>query len=387
MTLIATTLCRNTPFFTADILMSSKSGRMLGRLPTNHFDVSEDMLSNFAYKPDSLTQKIYIIEKNVCVLFAGFEVEIRTFLKELEVRCRYFGENNITTQNIAEFLEQYDLKKNYGNSAFLICVAQQVTETTANYYFFKQGQWISKKSDVFGVAQACGSGANQYLSLLDLGWKAQDDSQFEPAQEAFYRNVSYIANLLAHERETMFNYEKNWGAGFETAQYVNGGFEKVDNVVYVTWQGKFTEKGELKYLQPNLFLHGRYENDILILTVVDIENGDIFENSDVTTFRSKGFSCYMYVVPKINETRIINKADIEERDYSFSSNNVAQGLSIRMPKKEQGFISQAMYTDDSSVTVEFKFRHSIELRITSARLKSIQEEAKKSFEYNNSSKH
>jgi len=61
MTLIACTRNYNVPFLTSDILMSSRLGTEDFQIPTNNFNVVPFLPGGNEYKPDSLAQKMYIV--------------------------------------------------------------------------------------------------------------------------------------------------------------------------------------------------------------------------------------------------------------------------------------------------------------------------------------
>src|SRR6478752_10365796 len=87
MTLIACTRNYNVPFLTSDILMSSLQANENFHIPTNNFNVVPFLPKDNIYKPASLAQKMYIVAKNICVVFAGDELEIKKFLNDFRIWC------------------------------------------------------------------------------------------------------------------------------------------------------------------------------------------------------------------------------------------------------------------------------------------------------------
>ncbi|HEX2630809.1 MAG TPA: hypothetical protein VHM26_17455 [Chitinophagaceae bacterium] len=66
--------------------MSSQAGNDTFTIPANPFDVRPFLKQQYSYKPDSFAQKMYILNENICVVFAGDEIEIKRAIKRVSTQ-------------------------------------------------------------------------------------------------------------------------------------------------------------------------------------------------------------------------------------------------------------------------------------------------------------
>jgi hypothetical protein len=213
MTLIACTRNYDIPFLTSDILMSSLSGNEFFRIPTNNFNVIPFLPKANEYKPDSLAQKMYIIGKNVCVVFAGDEFEIREFLKEFRIWCNIYAP--IRDEHIKEFLSNYGLLAKFSKSACLIVIVEHHGPSSIVVGMFnipkemsdwkeKQNEvWQYLESDLFEIVYATGSGRDDFLNIVNQKVNLTTRHSRGSVWHAIQTNLSLIAKALALEKTTL----------------------------------------------------------------------------------------------------------------------------------------------------------------------------------------
>jgi hypothetical protein len=113
MTLIATAINKkNIPFLISDLLISSDTGIANFQSPTNHFPINQYLPQDSTNKPESFSQKTYIINKDLCVMLAGSVYEMKNFLDDL---IKYFNHHELTRTHLFNFLNSYDYTNEFKN--------------------------------------------------------------------------------------------------------------------------------------------------------------------------------------------------------------------------------------------------------------------------------
>lgn len=324
MTLIAGTIKKNTLLIISDILMTTNAERSI-RLPTNKFDI--DKYIEIQKKPVALKQKTYIINDKVCITFAGSEYEIKRFLTDFKLRCKYY--DNISRSDIAEYLDGYDLKREFSQSAFLISLIDNQTQSVFQLPYPSE-YWQEELGGVFDTTYACGSGKRDFLSWV----KAYSENETFNQQNMMLQSLSlsscFVARLLAIERFTLHTIKNQWGGGYE-ATFIDGfSFVKFDNIAYIIFYGDFDEKGRINSMIPGLVLYYKYRDDILHIHSVEAENFKQINQGRITTFISSECTTTSFIVPPIDiETAIVDTDT--HNNVSFQTNRIGVGC---------GFITQ-----------------------------------------------
>ena len=123
MTMIATTRNFQVPILMSDLLISSKKRPVVVHIPSVGHYVSPYLDKNVNYHPETLYQELHIIQKNVAVLLTGKLIEFVPFLRELKIRCSFYGEYNITKEHVDQFIAEQkidDFLKKSGSRQTLI---------------------------------------------------------------------------------------------------------------------------------------------------------------------------------------------------------------------------------------------------------------------------
>jgi hypothetical protein len=387
MTLIACTINHKVPFMTADILMSSESGQADLILPTAEYAINPFINEENSYRPDSFAQKLYVFGKNLCVAVAGAEFELKQFLHELRTRCNIY--DRITTQQLKAFLDEYDLQQHLPRSAFFIlCIEHTGPDSLYvgmvnfpkkmnNYDVEREAGWMVLENDVYDQIFACGSGAQQFLNIVNQTGTFETRHLKGSIWYAMQSNISLITKILAIERTTLYNLNSNWGAGLETAFYNGQEFEKVSNMVYAICHGQFSEQGDIGYPTPQLLLYYTYHEGRLI--IVKIKVGHFKEESLGENVRlyagPESFQVVCYDVESLLD-------DYTEaptlQDYSFTTMTVAMGYAIITP--ENGVFVPTSYNVHGILTVKYRHNKYLEMTLNKGIYESVRQACKNVFD-------
>lgn len=364
MTLIASIINHKVPFLMSDLLMSSEEGKVDFQSPSNNFPLKSYLPQDADLKPDSLLQKSYILKDNLSISFAGCEKEIKAFLDDFKIRCRYY--DDITKEDIFRTLDDYNLAVNFSNSAFVMMLINKIGNDKLNVGIItspfpahqwdmvkgKKGGWAFVKSSVYGEVTAIGSGRDSFLNIVNQD--LQVISSFEKGNiwHSIQLNMELIASMYAFEKATLHTILSSWGGGFETIMYDGNKFIKLQNVAFVINEGWFDENGDVDVPFPTTILYYRYHKDYLLITGIHLEDVHrIDEGGLITIICDPG----KYNVKNIQVPRFDNEEngfDDSNFDYNFSTSIIAMGYDIRK-KGRNGTYNPGTFTFHNELTVTY----------------------------------
>lgn len=386
MTLIACTKNYDVPFLTSDILMSSRSGSVNFQIPTNNFNVVPFLPTGNEYKPDSFAQKMYIIKDNVCVVFAGDEFEIKSFLIDFRVWCSVNAP--VRDEHIKQFLSNFDLTKNFSKSACFIIVIEHtgqhsikvgmfnVPKEMSNWKAKKKETWQYLEDDLFEEVYAAGSGTDDFLNTISQKVTLITQHEKGSVWHAIQTNVSLIAKTLALEKISLTTLKKNYGGGFESVFYNGEMFEKISNIVYVISYSQFKKDGDIDVPFPQLFLYYTYIRDIFRIVAIEIEKAEkkIIDDKIYITAEANNFKCRCFDVKPLDYyTDSIELI----KDYSFKTDNVAMGYSLIGP--DNSIFSPAWVNRNHDLTVTYDHEKKIELILSLEITETVRNSCKEYF--------
>ena len=265
MSQIACNLCFNVPFLFSDLLFSSLEKPDSVDLPTNSIDLGPYLSLAHPYHPQGLTQKMYIIKGKTCVVFAGYEDEIKEFLAELKVRCSYF-DGDVPLERITESHGRISLfKRKVRQVSFLFLIhvtrANQHTQKVhfglfnvpkdppsridPNAFDIKPGVWNILDSETFGKVYAAASGARRYLNLVNQFPVLQTEAVKGSLDYAIQANGLMAAQLLTLEKAALYTVNHLWGGGFEVGYFDGDVFQKFNYIGYIVNHGQFDQTGDV----------------------------------------------------------------------------------------------------------------------------------------------
>ena len=363
MTLIACTVTKNIPFLIGDILFSSKAGREIMQLPTNNFDINVYLPKNTTTKPDSLSQKIYIIRDNLCIILAGLEAEMKDLLVSFKKWCNiYFASEVINETHIIEFFEHYDFQSSFLKSHFGIILVDRVDDNLLNTKFITNNGWGLLNTDIFDDVHACGSGQESFLSIVKELGNFKSGLNKEDLMSIIQSNISLVAKILTLEKITLHTLMDHWGAGFETVFYNNDRFEKMDKIAYIISVGDFDDEGNIGVPIPRSILYYQYHNDILFITAIEVLKSKKvnYEDKIIITSILGEYDVNLHIVPSIERVDILSDSDYPA-DYSFNTFKISMGYCLLHNKINPFYPSYFSFHPEA--TVAYEHGKSIEIKI------------------------
>ncbi len=376
MTMIAFTLNYNIPFVVGDILFTSENSTEDIQLPTQASDLRERLAEGKAF-PVALLQKIYIMKPNLCVALAGKGTAMQSFLEELRIRCKYYGDWEINKDILITFLNDLNLKNTFENSAFCFMLLEGQSGSFQDIEIGHPPEaWKIMENDLFEKVYVCGSGDEPYLRRMQIETKHKSSHQKGDFFYAVQNNITLFARLLAEEKSTSHTIKDRWGAGFETIYFNTESFAKFDNLTYIIFQGEYiNDLGDIGELYPVLIMHYKYYGDTLLISSIDITGGDANIQDDETYFYSKKINIEHYKIGTLYK-------DYEEDknipvNKSFSNERIAVGFAIRT---KTGVHSPAFYTEKDGARINYSEEEKlVVISIKSQIIQDIRKISKESF--------
>ena len=145
MTMIAINSNYNVPIIIGDLLMSGTREQKHFVLPSTGTNIAAQFNPSRNLYPQFLNQKVYIVQDNLVVAFAGGEHTIKQFLYDLKMFCRYHKE--LAYQSLENWLNEYQHDTYDG-----ISVAILFAEVYGGGVMMRQllhGNWGTKTSSIF----------------------------------------------------------------------------------------------------------------------------------------------------------------------------------------------------------------------------------------------
>ena len=276
MTLIANTSNYNCDILIGDILMTSDTRGQEVSIPAFIGGVDDQLPKGQIYYPHSLRQKIYIIEDQIAIGFAGYESEIKHFFEDIRMFFKY---KQVTLENLKAFLNDYDLTS-FSNSASYILIAEKVEDITA-LQSCTIGPWTNGTSLTYENIIACGTGAGDFIKAAAGSTIVFGEGDTNHLHQTIALNYVLLIKILGNERLSLETIKKYWGAGFEMIYYDGSKFKKVDDITFLFWKGTLNiETGEFN-VTPFLILNYKYYNELL---VINASNGDAYASYGILPF-------------------------------------------------------------------------------------------------------
>jgi hypothetical protein len=373
MSLIASTLNHNRPFILGDLLISSNDVTKSIQLPTNTIDITE-YLQNNSLLATGLYQKIYVIHSNVAIALAGVVSEMTKFLEEFKIRCSYYEPINET--GIRKFIEDYELPKNFKNSAFFISLMLKEKESiSVKQFWFPNEFWKTAKSELFEEVYACGSGKEDFLHLSSEEQTFEANSEKGDIKRAISANIGFIAKLLALERASLHNLKKNWGGGFENICFDGNSFIKIDQIAYISNHAQFDKEGNFDLPFPQLVQYYEYYNDVLLIISIEVKSWSRKEDNTNFILTSNNFQMNVFPVPSL-DLKVESSIELP-LDFSFSTNRLALGYAII--SSTNTIFAPSFFIESKTMNATYQDGKNIEITIEKKMTEMIREGAKKAF--------
>lgn len=374
MSLIASTFSQELPFILGDLLFTSKEGKPDFISPTQ-FPFSLYPEKQSERKPLELMQKIYILKDNLALALAGDYYEIKNFLTELKLRLAYYDE--IDKGKIVQFLNDFDLEKNFSKSAMMILLVLPQDSDSDYVNRFYCGDWHKELDDNFGSVWAIGSGSGSFLKQFKEPVIYNTELTPGNIQYCITANLGLLAKWLAIEKGSGLTFENHWGGGFEMVYFDGQKFVKFQEICFVIFEGQSDSNGIIEAVFPSVIMFLQYEGDILFITSLKLLKGTYTENESSVSYVSENGEVTLFVVTPIDlpDGTVIQ----QKKNLSFETSQIAAGYSILMDGN--GFYQPSFYMHDDDFNVKFIYGESVEIKIPTQINQQILSGGKDTFDF------
>lgn len=349
MTLIAHSTNFKVPFIVGDLLLSGEKKKTFVP-PTINYDVSTLLNEpGRRFFPVDMAQKIYFVTPHLLLAMSGLVSEMKALLKELRQRCTYYSD--LRPEHIHQFLQEYDLPKNFSESGFFIMLITPEENNKLQVSQFNSGQWTGLNTPIFSNLTSMGSGSSSYNR-----WASEDITFNTTATSgtpdyALNSNVCQVARALGIERATLATIKEGFGAGYELAFYTGSMFNKLDEIVYLIFECSYDDQGNMSNPILTKAMYYYYYPDILRITSLDILGA--IEKVAGTSLEIHGqkIEVSTFDIPSL-DIDAIKSSDNLPIDLSFFTKRI--GAAVVVAKKESSVFVSSFFNEGEEGFAEFK---------------------------------
>lgn len=375
MTLIAHSINFRVPFIVGDLLLSGNE-KIPFTPPTVFVDASQYLDEpGRNYFPSELAQKIYVVAPRLAVALSGSVYEMIEFLKELRHICKVY-DNTIKQDHIHQYLRDYDLRANFGNSSFYMMLVEHTDQNSIFVSEFNFGNWNNAESDVYEEISANGSGAKGFNEWANAPMKFISSHEKGEIWYAIQSNVCLMAKLMAIERSTLGTIKRNWGAGFELMFYDGTTFIKFDQVAYLIFEAQFDEAGNIGEPILTKAIYYKYKGEILKIVSIDIGKAEYREENSMLQIKGTSLRVGIYPVYPIDLGLTKNQDELSS-NISFQTERVSAALIIT--KNKESLYIPAFFNEGPELKVEFQQGESFEVSMMVEIMSRIRTHSKEAY--------
>jgi hypothetical protein len=394
MTLIAATLNYKRPIIISDCLVTAEGVKNPPPIPLLPPDYVKYISKGKSTLPIGLKQKMYIVNKNICVVFASDDAdEIRTFLPIFK---EYFPEGSIITNaRIHQFLQKYNLQEQYSKSSFLIFYFNRASETSieVNQFYLPgksnevnpdlfnvdSGLWNIFDEAIFEKTWAHAMGAEKFLNMINQPVLAESSLPKEDMGRAIQMNGILLAKLLALQATAngFYSIKDDWGGAFEMSFFNGKEFEKMNDYAFMIFHSQFDDEGDIGIPRPIFVLYHQYIKNVLF--IIEISGRfESTEDDDYVTFLS-GIGAYrirIFAVESV-EAEDHGKPVRFPTDLSFSTEVVGVGYSLIT--RENAMFNPAFFTLGGDAKIVYRKDKNVKITIRKQITDRIRELSKQKY--------
>ena len=372
--MIAFAINNGAPTVIGDLLITRDQKPDQFVLPT----LSEDILDYLSAESDGypfrLTQKVYILKPNVCVIFAGNVTTIKPFLEDLSIFCRVH--DDIDEKKLGVFLNNYESAHPTNSVSFTILIAKR-KGSIMELGRIKFGDWQKADSTILGELYAAGSGAADFIDATaaegDVIYSSLEQGSIE---RAIQTTLILLSQLLSRERASLHTVKKHWGAGFEIAYVANCEFFKLDNITFIINQGRYDQQGKMPPPIPAIILHYKYHGNVLVITVLTPRRGETTVTDKQIINRYTDYTVGQFIVESMLPTEGFDLEEVK-KNKSFTSHLNAMGYILETD--DGGNYMPSSFHHGPELTVEYRHEESVTITMKRELNDILMEKAKEVF--------
>lgn len=395
MTLIAATLNFGRPIMISDCLVTADGVANPPQIPLLPKDYIKYLPANKKNLPVGLVQKMYIINKQICISFATEDDrEIRAFLPIFK---DYFPEGSfISNERIHEFLDKYDLRKTYSKSSLFIFYFNRISDHSIQVgQFFvppdtidvnpsdlkvDSSLWNILEEPIFEKTWAHALGTDKFLGLIAQPvFSAESSIPKEDMARAIQMNGALIARILALQMtaEGFYSIQDDWGGAYELSFFNGHEFEKLNDYAYIIWHSEFDKNGDIGIPSPIFVLHYRYVKGTLYVTEIRGEF-DITEREGELEFvaRPGKYAVRVFAIENLEQIAS-NKPTRFPADMSFNTEVVGMGYSLITPRNTM--FNPGLFTLGNEVQVTYRKNRNVKITLKRFVTDRIRQQSKERY--------
>lgn len=362
MTLIACSHLNSAPTLLGDLLISDEVKRPFKIPVAPEYDISSVLKGLDGLWPKGYLQKLYIVSPTITLGFAGYVYEMKSFYFEFKIFCGYYG-GKLTDKILRGFLDRYDWKTFTRSSCLILNVSENEQHVPiGNRYVV--GNWKAGFTESLQDLFVVGSGSKMFLDQVMSETLQMDNFNPLDPNNAIIQNVSMAAEFLGWERKNLSTIRNLWGGGYEIVTYVEGAFQKMDDIAYVISEAKYDPQGSNEIPSPLVIVHVKYHGNLLVITSIPVEDPVI-----TTTDSHVIVTCtkhHMEYFPVGNFDSLPGESpDPSLFNKSFVTNNVA--ISYILTRDKLSSVNQIAFEYGGPVSVEFDYKKEVRIRMSKER--------------------
>ena len=296
------TILNKCPILLGDLLITGpKKPGIKAMIPTIE-NVNSLFTSELGRIPYGMQQKVVIVSDNLMLGWSG------DYLTAKEVICDIYTES-----------EESRFTKTSLHKYFML-LPQRIWDQGVGFIgFIKDRNGIayfgyrykSIKTKIFGNVGLLGTGSADLEKLLNRYTGIPKPMSGKPniLEVSISLTLSLSGILLNTELATLRSLQNFYGGGYEIATIVNGKFRKLDEIVYIFWIARISEKGVHISQIPRHAMSFVYVDDILIIRSVSFN-----ETKDRVSMSQSGYSVPpMYRIISEQEIDTLHMPDLNQK--------------------------------------------------------------------------
>lgn len=300
MTLVAIIKSYDQYFMIGDVLLSGpepmKVDYILGHNPEKIVFKSPNLQGG------KYMQKLCVINQNLMIGWSGNEFYARKIIERLNIVCPEGVMEIYQDLNNNDILDEIIKSRKNGEESDVWILG--VVSLNGREFPFK---WSSKDLQTeppsFGGDEyIIGSGSKDVMTRALAPMKDLHIIGNDPIMFAF----SIVSRLINDGIQTAKSIEENYGAYYEIAGNIGGGFQKVEDYNIAIVDAFCNDRGEvIIFEQPSKFIYTNYKNEVLLVTKLDvnrveglIELNNYLIHSVINKFNKKGSKFKIELNPK-----------------------------------------------------------------------------------------
>jgi len=262
MSVIATFSINQFPILLGDLLLSSDHNSETSlNLPTIG-EITEIFPEGSGFIPIGLSQKVFVLNENLSLAWAGSKILAQGIIAELLRECQKkpFWESRDLEQFFRAFEAELDEVSILGYS-----------NNGRGIFSFGFGRHESRdENENYGRLKLAGTGADDLKSHMNTFKPVLSGAN--PLENAVANTLWITSKMIGQERVSAQNLLNYYGGGFEIVSLVRKQFRKIDDFLCLIWRGFQMKDLSWRLALPEIAIKYFYIQDILLIKKIELKN-------------------------------------------------------------------------------------------------------------------